>query len=127
MVEKLVEIGILFDFYGKLLSEKQYLAVDLYYNHDLSLTEIGDEIGVTRQGVFDILKRAENKLYQYEDNLGLVKKFYSSHEDIKKIIMISQEIIKIAKQQNNIEIQEKTLVINEIGNKILVNSREVVD
>jgi len=55
MVEKLVEVGILFDFYGKLLSEKQYMAIELYYNHDLSLTEIGDELGITKQGVSDIL------------------------------------------------------------------------
>ncbi|CAK7020724.1 hypothetical protein CIW83_06610 [Tissierella sp. P1] len=127
MVEKLVEIGTLFDFYGKLLSEKQYLVVELYYIHDLSLAEIGDELSVTRQGVFDLLRRAEQKLYQHEENLGLVRKFYSSHEEIKNIINISEEIIKIAKAEDNDEIQEKAMTINEIGKKILDNSREVVD
>ncbi len=127
MVEKLVEIGILFDFYGKLLSEKQYLVVELYYIHDLSLAEIGDELNITRQGVFDILKRAEQKLYQYEQKLGLVKKFYSSHEDIKNIIDISEEIIKITKEINNDEIRKKAMLINEIGRNILVNSQEVID
>ena len=127
MVEKLVEIGILFDFYGKLLSEKQYLAVELYYIHDLSLAEIGDELNITRQGVFDTLKRSEQKLYQDEEKLGLVKKFYSSHDNIKNIISIAEEIISIAKNINNDEIQEKAMNINEVGNKILNNSQEVVD
>lgn len=127
MVEKLVEIGTLFDFYGKLLSEKQYLVVELYYIHDLSLAEIGDELNVTRQGVFDLLRRAEQKLYQHEENLGLVKKFYSSHEDIKTIIQISEEILELAIAKDNDDIQEKAMTINEIGRKILDNSREVVD
>ncbi len=127
MVEKLVEIGILFDFYGKLLSEKQYLVVELYYIHDLSLAEIGDEFNVTRQGVFDLLRRAEQKLYQHEENLGLVKKFYSSHEDIKTIIKISEEIMELSIAKDNDEIKEKAMTINEIGRKILDNSREVVD
>ncbi len=127
MVEKLVEIGTLFDFYGKLLSEKQYLVVELYYIHDLTLGEIGDELNVTRQGVFDLLKRAEQKLYQHEENLGLVRKFYSSHDHIRRIIDISEEIVGIAKIKGNVEIQEKAMTINEIGRKILDNSREVVD
>lgn len=126
MVEKLVEIGTLFDFYGKLLSDKQYLVVELYYIHDLSLAEIGDELSVTRQGIFDLLRRAEQKLYQYEKSLGLVKKFYSSHEEIRNIIKVSEEIIMIAKEKND-EIQEKALIINKISRKILDNSREVVD
>ncbi|WP_313756589.1 YlxM family DNA-binding protein [Tissierella sp.] len=127
MVEKLIEIGILFDFYGKLLSEKQYSVVELYYIHDLSLAEIGDELGVTRQGIFDILRRAEQKLYEYEEKLGLVKKFYSSHEDIRTIIDISEEIVEIGKAKGNDEIKEKAMTINEIGRKVLDNSREVVD
>lgn len=127
MVEKLVEVGILFDFYGKLLSKKQFLAIELYYIHDLSLAEIGDELGITRQGVFDILKRAEEKLYKYEKNLGLVEKFYSSHDDIKKIISIAEEIMEIAKKYNIDEINNKTLMISKISKKILNNSREVMD
>ena len=90
MVEKLVEIGSLFDFYGKLLSEKQYLVIELYYINDLSLTEIGDELGVTRQGIFDLLKRAEQNLYKYEEKLGLVNKFYSKDTNIRNIINISE-------------------------------------
>ena len=127
MVEKLVEIGILFDFYGKLLSEKQYLVIELYYIHDLSLGEIGDELNVTRQGIFDLLKRAEQKLYQYEESLKLVEKFYSSHKEIKNIVQIAEDIIKIAKDRNDNIIENKAININEICKKILHNSREVVE
>lgn len=127
MVEKLVEIGILFDFYGKLLSEKQYLVVKLYYIHDLTLAEIGDELNITRQGVFDTLKRSEQKLYQFEEKLGLVKKFYSSHENIKNIISIAEDIVRLTKETDNDEVRKKAMNINEIGKKILNSSQEVVD
>ena len=127
MVEKLVEIGSLFDFYGKLLSEKQYLVIELYYINDLSLTEIGDELGVTRQGIFDLLKRAEQNLYKYEEKLGLVNKFYSKHTNIKNIINISEEILDIIKNNNNYnEVEEKAMMINNISKKILSDSQEVI-
>ena len=127
MVEKLVEVGILFDFYGKLLSKKQFLAIELYYIHDLSLAEIGDELGITRQGVYDTLKRAEEKLYKYEKNLRLVEKFYNSHDGIRKIINISEEIMEIAEKSNMEDIYRKSFKISEISQKILNNSREVMD
>lgn len=126
MVEKLVEIGSLFDFYGKLLSEKQYFVIELYYINDLSLAEIGDELSVTRQGVFDLLKRAEQNLYKYEEKLGLVNKFYSKDSNIKKIISISEEILDIVKNVDHNEIEEKAMMINNISKKILNDSQEVV-
>lgn len=122
-----MEVGILYDFYGKLLSERQYLAVELYYIHDLSLAEIGEELNITRQSVFDTLKRAENKLYEYEDILGLVEKFNCRHRDIQEILKINNDIHNISIISNNIEIQEKSQRILELGNNILDNSREVVN
>lgn len=127
MVDKIVEMGILFDFYGKLLSDRQYLAIELYYIHDLSLAEIGEELRISRQGVYDTLKRAENKLYEYENNLGLVKKFYSSHKNIENIVKISIEIKELAEDINEDKIKKKAEEIYDIGSKILDNSREVVD
>lgn len=123
-----MEIGILFDFYGKLLSKKQYLAIEFYYIYDLSLVEIGVEIDVTRQGVFDLLKRAEKKLYSYEENLKLVEKFYSSHSYIEDIKNISEEILEKAEDRDKESeyIIEKATDIKNICNKILENSREVI-
>ena len=122
-----MEIGILYDFYGKLLSDRQYLAIELYYIHDLSLAEIGEELNISRQSVFDTLKRAENKLYEYENVLGLVNKFNSRHRDIQEILKINNEINDISVICNNIEIQEKSGRVLELGNKILDNGREVVN
>lgn len=127
-MEKLVEIGILFDFYGKLLSKKQYLAIELYYMNDLSIVEIGEDIDVTRQGVFDTLKRAEKKLYSYEKNLKLVDKFYSNNKNIEDIKNIAKEIMDEVSTSNgkNDYILEKANNINKICNKILENSWEVI-
>ncbi|WP_099203636.1 YlxM family DNA-binding protein [Miniphocaeibacter massiliensis] len=81
-MEKLVEVGILFDYYGELLSKKQYKMVDEYYNEDLSLTEIAEIYGVSKQAVSENIKRAVNKLYEFEENLRLMKK----NDEINKLL-----------------------------------------
>lgn len=92
MFEKIVEIGLLFDFYGKLLSSKQYTAIELYYIHDLSLSEIGEQMNISRQGVHDLIKRSENKLYKYEKTLGLVDKFDYNKNRLKEILVYINKI-----------------------------------
>lgn len=109
MVDKLVEIGILFDFYGRLLTEKQYLVIELYYLNDLSLSEIGDEVGVTRQGVSDLIKRAEQNLKDYEKTLGLVEKFYSNNRKLATIKEIALEIKNSSSDVNIIRKSEDIL------------------
>ena len=74
-MEKNMELSLLFDFYGELLSEKVRRATELYYNDDLSLSEVAEDMGITRQGVRDLIKRAEGNLYGYEQKLGLYKRF----------------------------------------------------
>ncbi len=97
MFEKVVKIGFLFDFYGKLLSERQHSVIDLYYMCDLSLSEIGEQLNISRQAVHDALKRGENSLYKYEKKLGLVKKF---RDDKKKVKLILDYIEKIENDIN---------------------------
>ncbi len=63
---------MLFDFYGDLLTEKQREYYDLYYNEDLSLSEIAENVGITRQGVHDIVARAESSLLETERKTGLI-------------------------------------------------------
>ena len=123
-MEKLVEVGILFDFYGKLLSERQYLAIELYYLHDLSLAEIGEELDISRQGVYDTLKRAENRLYEYENTLGLVKKFTFNREKIKTILKYSHEIESIAQANNSEKCKNNARYIQRIALEILENDQE---
>ena len=71
MFEKNLNMGYLLDFYGDVLSEKKRNVLDWYYNGDLSLSEIAEEIGISRQGVRDIIKKTEEELLFYEERLGL--------------------------------------------------------
>ncbi len=71
MYEKIVQIALLFDFYGQLLTEKQIDIIDMYYNNDLSLSEISEQVGISRQGVYDTLKRAEKTFLNMRISLGL--------------------------------------------------------
>lgn len=73
--EKNVELSALLDFYGSLLTAKQADALDLYYNQDLSLTEIAELMNITRQGVRDNIKRGEKQLEDFEAVLHLAEKF----------------------------------------------------
>ena len=74
MFEKNLNIGYLLDFYGELLSERKRSVMDMYFNEDFSLAEIAVEIGISRQGVRDIIKKSEDELMFYEEKLGLAKK-----------------------------------------------------
>ncbi len=128
MIEKVVEIGILYDFYGKLLSSRQISIIELFYLHDLSLAEIGEELDITRQAVYDTLKRAEKKLYDYEESLGLVEEFKKNNIAIKSILSISKAIIRNIEEKNKNKsenILAKIKEIEDIGQEILKNSREV--
>ena len=75
-----LEMSLLFDFYGETLTEKQRELFDLYYNEDLSLSEIAEHAGITRQGVRDSIKRAEHALHEMEDKLGLVARYGDTEE-----------------------------------------------
>ncbi len=74
-MSKDLSISMLLDFYKQLLTQKQSDALDLYYNQDLSLSEIAAHMGITRQGVRDNIKRGEKQLMSYESEIGLAGKF----------------------------------------------------
>ena len=73
---KNLDVIILFDIYGNMLTQKQQDFISYYYNDDLSLSEIAENTGITRQGVRDSIKRAEETLQTYEQKLGLADKFH---------------------------------------------------
>mgnify|MGYP004500670097 FL=1 len=95
-MEKNVEISLLFGFYKNLLTARQADTVDLYYNEDLSLAEIGEELGISRQGVRDNLKRAEQLLYDAEEKLGLAKRFIEIRGKLGEIDIMIKEIEGLA-------------------------------
>jgi len=91
-MERNVEIGLLFSIYRNMLTERQAESVDLYYNEDLSLSEISEHMRITRQGVRDNIKRAENTMFDVEKKLGLAKRFLTIKEELRRIDDIIREI-----------------------------------
>lgn len=71
---KEIKYGVLLDFYGELLTQKQQQALDLYYNEDYSLLEIGEHLNISRQGVFECIKKGTEHLEHYEAVLHLYEK-----------------------------------------------------
>ena len=80
-MEKNVEVCLLLDFYGKLLTERQREIMVLYYEDNLSLTEIAEELGISKQGVSDSIKRSEKILYETENKLFLLKQYMEKKQD----------------------------------------------
>lgn len=78
--------SMLFDFYGELLTDKQREYFDLRYNEDLSLGEIAEQSGISRQGVWDIIRRAETAMTEIEEKTGLIKRFLERNVQIDEII-----------------------------------------
>lgn len=83
---KNLEIAILLDYYGDMLTTKQHDFLEYYYDEDLSLSEIAQNEGITRQGVRDAIKRAEAQLFEMENRLGIVKKFDEMRKGIEEIV-----------------------------------------
>ena len=99
-----MKVAYLLDFYGDLLTEKQRDSLDFYYNEDLSLGEIGANLGISRQGVRDNIKRAEAVLFEMEEKLGLAEKFSrikTSLDSIRtQVDIIDQKNIKFYRSKD---------------------------
>lgn len=85
MIEKMIEISMLYDFYGQLLTAKQRELLKLYHEDNYSLSEIAEEFGISRQGVHDAVKKAEKALHEYDSKLGLISKFTATEEAVAEI------------------------------------------
>ena len=94
-MEKIVERGMLYDFYGELLTEHQKAIYEEAVFNDMSLSEIAEEHGISRQGVHDLIKRCDKLLLGYEEKLHLVERFSRIKEKIEQIeSQTNQEEIK---------------------------------
>ena len=85
-MEKNVEVSILLQIYGNLLTENQVSVLDDYYNNDLSLSEIAENYNITRQAVRDNIKKGEQKLFEFEEKLGVMKKTMIQEQKISEIL-----------------------------------------
>ena len=99
MVTKNLEISYLLDFYGDVLTEKQRDVMEQYYNDDLSLSEIADNFGITRQGVRDVIVRAEGIMQEVEDKTGLIRRFEQMRGHLKAIEDAAAELKTINYRQ----------------------------
>ena len=111
-IEKYINQGTLYDFYGKLLTvHQQRIYEDVVFN-DLSLSEIAENEGISRQGVSDLIKRCNKSLVSYEERLGLIRKFDETKSYVKEI----QKIVKIYQDTKDEGLVTK---IDELSSKIL--------
>ena len=111
-MEEKIELGYLYDFYGELLNEHQRRIYEDFVLNDLSLGEIAQEEGISRQGVSDLVKRCTKKLSDYERKLHLVEKFMHVKQDVERIRVLSEAF----SEQNK---QEVIREIREISNQII--------
>ena len=111
-MNEILEQALLFDFYGELLTEHQKEIYEDFILNDLSLGEIAQEEGISRQGVSDLVKRCTKKLSDYERKLHLVEKFISVKQDVERIRVLSEAF----SEQNK---QEVIREIREISNQII--------
>lgn len=88
MFEKDMKISFLLDFYGEILSERRRTVLEYYYNDDLSLSEIAQDIGISRQGVRDLIKKAEEELHFYEEKLGLAERFRNTQRCAERLLSL---------------------------------------
>ena len=116
---KNLEITILLDFYGDMLTPKQREFLDYYYNQDLSLAEIAGNVGITRQGVRDSIKRGESQLLELESKLGLAKRFGEIERLLDEIRRNAAEIDQInSRMYGSTEIDHRLKQINELTRSV---------
>ncbi len=114
-MKKNLNLSVLLDFYGEMLTEKQRDVMYQYYHDDLSLAEIAANFNISRQGVRDSLKRAESYLLELEHNVGFAEKY-------SKILKSAQEINRLAK---DIIFYDKDNYIN--NPHVLINAQKIAE
>lgn len=95
MKNQAYRMAMLYDFYGDLLTDRQKEFYDLYYNEDLSLAEIAENYGITRQGVRDVIVRAEAYLTEIEDKTGLIRRFHTMQGQLREVANCAQKVLDL--------------------------------
>ena len=113
-MDKHIELSILVEIYGKLLTKKQQDVLEDYYNKDLSLSEIAENNNISRQGVRDLIKKGESKLFEYEEKLNIMKKMQQTDETIQDVL------IKLSKIRENSSDKKIEKILNEVQKELSV-------
>ena len=101
-MKKIVEQGLLYDFYGELLTEHQKEIYEAAVYNDMSLTEIAEENGISKQGVHDLIKRCTNTLQGYEDRLHMIRRFEAIKDTAEELGRLSDSLTDNDKLRNEI-------------------------
>ena len=113
-MDKHIQISMLWEIYGKLLTKKQYDVLNDYYNNDLSLSEIAENNNISRQGVRDLLKKGEDKLFDYEEKLNIMKKNTENERTIQTVLA------QLSKIQENSSDKKIEKILNEVQKELRV-------
>jgi hypothetical protein len=119
MKSQAYRMTMLFDFYGDVLTDRQKEFYDLYYNEDLSLGEIAENYGITRQGVRDVIVRAENILTGLEDKTGLIKRFHTMRAQLETLHSAAVRMAALSARQDNEELEGLALQIRDTAAALL--------
>ena len=104
LLESFLQVSLLYDFYGALLTDKQRKCIEMHFLNDFSLSEIADEFGVSRQAIYDIINRTRQLLVDYEGKLGLVRRYQTEQECIQDIFSIMKNLPDDIKKKYQLEI-----------------------
>ena len=108
---------MMFDFFGDLLTEKQREYFDLYHNEDLSLSEIAERTGITRQGVYDIISRAEKALEEIEQKTGVVKRWRETLTELEQAEELARKLLQLSVNDGRSTDLANELVLKLMGLK----------
>jgi len=117
-VAKNLDVVLLTDYYGEMLTDNQRKFLDYYYNDDLSLSEIAENEGITRQGVRDAIKRAEAQLFDMEKKLGFAKRSKQLKESFDEIMKCADAInnynmsISLSREINDAVVRIKSIIVS---------------
>ena len=100
MKNQAYRMAMLFDFYGDLLTERQREFYDLYYNEDLSLSEIAENYGISRQGVRDVIVRAEAAMSEIEEKTHIIRRFHQSQTAIDAIDAAADKLLRAVDERS---------------------------
>lgn len=116
-MSKNLNIALLFDFYGNFLTDKQREVIEMYYNDDLSLAEIAQHAGISRQGVRDSIKRGEQTLFDAEEKLHLAQRYQNTQKIKESVLKYTSEITALCESES-VNRDEVLKYANKIVSKI---------
>ena len=120
MKNQAYRMAMLFDFYGDLLTERQREFYDLYYNEDLSLAEIAENYGISRQGVRDVIVRAEAAMSEIEEKTHIIRRFHQSQAAIAAIDQAADQLLQAVNERSY-----KEAMLDGLANTIKENAAKL--